>query len=222
MAKIKDLTGQTFGKLSVIGHDGFNRFGESVWLCECSCGGPFSKTRVLGSNLRRGLSASCRHCVTYTLTPEGYCIGTDSKQRAFYFDADDYEKIISHCWSVGSDGYVRTTLKDSRKKVLMHRFILDARESLEVDHVNRIRHDNRKSNLRIANRSQNACNMSIHKDSASVYKGAYKLKNGYMSSIYHSGKAHYIGYFKTEEEAALAYNKKAIELHGEFANLNNI
>lgn len=38
MGKIKDLTGQKFGKLTVIGYAGKAERGRSLWLCECECG----------------------------------------------------------------------------------------------------------------------------------------------------------------------------------------
>lgn len=43
-----------------------------------------------------------------------------------------------------------------------------------------------------------------------------------MSYIYHNGQKFYLGIFKNEEEAALAYNKKAFELSGKYAYLNKI
>jgi hypothetical protein len=37
-----------------------------------------------------------------------------------------------------------------------------------------------------------------------------------------NGKIIHIGYFTSEVEAAKAYNEKAIEYYGEFANLNKV
>lgn len=54
---VKDLLGQTFGKLTVIARDGSDHRGEAKWLCQCACGSkPIS---VLGSNLRSGHTQSC-------------------------------------------------------------------------------------------------------------------------------------------------------------------
>lgn len=36
--KIKDLTNQTFGRLTVIKHVGFDNNRHSLWLCKCQCG----------------------------------------------------------------------------------------------------------------------------------------------------------------------------------------
>lgn len=38
MPKAIDLTGQTFGKLTVLRQDGKKPNGEYVWLCQCECG----------------------------------------------------------------------------------------------------------------------------------------------------------------------------------------
>ena len=57
----KDLTGQTFGRLTVTGRgpdyvnqDGFKQI---QWLCDCSCG--TKGAIVLGTNLKRGKTVSC-------------------------------------------------------------------------------------------------------------------------------------------------------------------
>lgn len=52
-----DLTGQTFGQLTVIARDGSDARGEAKWLCQCSCG--LEPISVLGSNLRTGHTQSC-------------------------------------------------------------------------------------------------------------------------------------------------------------------
>lgn len=54
--KFKDITGQQFGWLRVMSHDGKAGNGQSKWLCECVCG---KVTSVLGPNLRLGTSKSC-------------------------------------------------------------------------------------------------------------------------------------------------------------------
>ena len=94
-----------------------------------------------------------------------------------------------------------------------------------IDHINRNRLDNRKCNLRMATQSQNNCNVSKYKNNTSGYKGVYyapynNKTNPWKAQIRINNKNKGIGYFKTADEAAKAYDKMAIELHKEFAWLN--
>lgn len=57
MGKRIDLTGQTFGELTVIEFAG-RMGGEAGWLCQCSCG---CRTKVRGQSLRNGDTRSCGH-----------------------------------------------------------------------------------------------------------------------------------------------------------------
>ena len=59
------------------------------------------------------------------------------------------------------------------------------------------------------------------KRTTSMYKGVWK-ETAWRAGIKHDAKTIHLGSFKTEEEAARAYNEKALELFGEFAKLNEI
>lgn len=56
MGKIKDLTGQRFGRLQVVSHQGSNKFQKAIWLCQCDCG---NTKVVIGSKLLIGETQSC-------------------------------------------------------------------------------------------------------------------------------------------------------------------
>ena len=53
---IKNLQGQRFGRLIVLGDSGERRHRKVVWLCECECG---NITRVLSTYLLKGDTKSC-------------------------------------------------------------------------------------------------------------------------------------------------------------------
>jgi hypothetical protein len=94
--------------------------------------------------------------------------------------------------------------------------------SQNLDHINRIRNDNRPENLRLASRAQNNINHGIRKDAKVRYKGVCynpRLRK-YVAQISLDKKVRHIGVYVTPEEAAHAYNCAAIQLHGEFAVLN--
>ena len=55
MSKLIDLTGQRFGRLTVIGR-ATSKNTNAIWHCRCDCG---KETTVLGTTLRRGESKSC-------------------------------------------------------------------------------------------------------------------------------------------------------------------
>ena len=56
MGKVKDLTGETFGRLTVIRFTGINEHHHSEWECLCSCGGTIV---VMRPSLRQGRTSSC-------------------------------------------------------------------------------------------------------------------------------------------------------------------
>lgn len=53
---LKDLTGQKFGRLTVIKRAQNTKDGRSQWLCKCDCG---NETIVIGKNLSSGKTISC-------------------------------------------------------------------------------------------------------------------------------------------------------------------
>lgn len=54
--RVKDIAGQTFGKLTVIRWAGTNARGNAMWECQCACG---ESTTAAGDLIRRGTTTSC-------------------------------------------------------------------------------------------------------------------------------------------------------------------
>lgn len=115
------------------------------------------------------------------------------------------------------------------RMTFMHRLILaNACEGFQVDHINGNGLDNRRENLRVCTRFQNMQNSSGCRDRKSAYKGVAKIsrwatnKNGkiWEARICWDGKQRVIGTYKTELDAAQAYDNKAREVHAQFARLN--
>lgn len=91
----------------------------------------------------------------------------------------------------------------------------------QIDHKDRNSLNDRFENLREATKWQNLSNRSKYRGK-SKYRGVIPYRNGWRANIGHKGPLRYLGDFKTEENAALAYNFWAAELHGEFAVLNMV
>ena len=97
---------------------------------------------------------------------ENYVEGRFHNGETFFIDLEDFEKVSNYFWSL-SKGYA---IKSENKQP-MHRFVLGLgkadRYKIEVDHINRNRLDNRKSNLRIVSRQDNMYNKSKYKNNKS-------------------------------------------------------
>lgn len=138
-------------------------------------------------------------------------------------DADLYEELSQHSWYL-SAGYAQTSVKETRKKVQMHRMILALKKNdgIHVDHINHDRLDNTRESLRTCTLAENNRNIKGRGKRISKYKGVAPNKKNWMAQITFERKVRHLGTFPTQEDAARAYNKAALELHGEFAYLNEV
>lgn len=151
------------------------------------------------------------------------------KNGTFLIDEEDLDIVSRYYWRIshahGGKWYVlRQTGHKHQKLILLHRFLLNAPKNKEVDHINGNTLDNRKCNLRLCEHAENMRNRKMNKNNKTGYKGVSlrKDKNLYTAEIQIDYKTVHLGFFKSSKEAALAYNKKAIELYGEFAQLNQV
>lgn len=148
-----------------------------------------------------------------------YYIGSCFNDEKFLVDQDDYEWIKKYKWHVDKNGYVLT--KINNKSFKQHRMILglDTSDLIEVDHINHNQLDNRKSNLRLVNRSQQNMNKRTGVSNKSGKKGVYKMvgyDNKWCVQIDADGKKYYLGSFGSFEEAAKVREEAAIKLHGKY------
>lgn len=154
-----------------------------------------------------------------------------TKGKFCIVDDDDFEKFGHKAWFCSSCGYaVRTVdvlLNDGRKRKsreILHRLILNVPKGKQTDHINGNKLDNRKTNLRIVTKDQNNLNRGPRLRSTSRYKGVCwdNQKKKWMAKIGTSGKTIFLGRFSSQEDAALAYNKAALDIQGDFARINDI
>lgn len=142
-------------------------------------------------------------------------------------DAEDYDNLSRYRWysvvdKVKGRYYVSASINN--KTTYMHRIITNAPKGMEVDHINRITHDNRRSNLRVCTPTENKRHKAQHKNSGLRFKGVFRSKSGlrFRAKITVNRVVHNLGSFTTDVEAAKAYNEAAQRFHGEFALINEI
>jgi hypothetical protein len=106
------------------------------------------------------------------------------------------------------------------ERLHLSRIILGAARGKVADHISGDTLDNRRSNLRLATVAQNAWNSGPQTNNTSGFRGVYLNGTKWSAAIQQHRVSIYLGHFDTPEEAARAYDAKAMELRGEFAKLN--
>lgn len=142
------------------------------------------------------------------------------KGKKFIVCSCHVHKIKGYSWHTDQLGYLKSSLHGTTIRI--QRLILDAAPGQHVDHVNGDVTDNRCSNLRLANQSQNMANRKINKNNTSGYKGVGFWDKKWKAYIGYKGSTVHLGSFNSAQEAAKAYNQKALLLFGEYARLNKI
>lgn len=147
-------------------------------------------------------------------------------------DDEDYETLSLYKWRVNrvvkkhsTTCYALTYKGPDGVPTSMHRVVMNAPAGLDVDHIDQDGLNNVRANLRLCTEVQNAGNTQTRSGSSSKYKGVslYKrlgLWQAVIGCTNKGGQMKWLGNFKTEEEAARAYDAAALERYGEFALLN--
>lgn len=108
-------------------------------------------------------------------------------------------------------------------KIYFHRQLLRLKKGYLVDHINHDGLDNRIENLRVCTSLGNNRNQRKLMKGTSKYKGVSwcRMMKAWSAEITVNYKKIRLGHYKTQEEAAIAYNTKALEYFGDFASINN-
>lgn len=127
-------------------------------------------------------------------------------------------------WSISKGYAVRgeSIGEGLSRKLYLHRLVAGAQVGVMVDHVDGNRLNNRRANLRIVSAVENARNRRPQSNATSRYKGvSFRSDRGtWLAAIRIHGKLKKLGTFRTEAEAAMAYDNAARRAFGSFAFLN--
>lgn len=147
-------------------------------------------------------------------------------------DDEDYEIVNQFTWYANIEGYAHATncIFEGKRYVSMHRLILRETDPARlIDHINGVKSDNRKQNLRICNSAENAMNARPSSRLKTHLKGVrefnfegHRLWYAHITIGY---QTYGLGFFPyTDEgkfEAASTYDKYAKVFHKRYAYLNN-
>jgi hypothetical protein len=138
-------------------------------------------------------------------------------------DDEDFALVAGYKWCAlrkkGNHWYAVRGVSTPKgvRHIYMHRVIANPPEGMVTDHINGDGLDNRRSNIRVATKRQNAQNTSIHRNNTCGFKGVSISRRGHITA---KCQGVYLGLFKTVEDAARRYDEEALIRYGEFARLN--
>lgn len=231
--KQKNMSGLNFGRLMVIDEAPRSKNNDIMWNCICECGNSIVAS---GKLLRNGHIQSCGclwrekfvMCGTkpfnqYKKIEDYIVIYGDSIDEVAFIDEEDLDIVQQYHWYKDkSKGYWTTNIiqEDGRKTTLtLHRLVTNANSNEIVDHINRDKNNNRKSNLRKCTSQQNSYNHSLKINNKTGYSGVALSRNRkrWTANIRINGKRKFLGTFDTKEEAIQARLQAEADWYGEYA-----
>jgi hypothetical protein len=239
-----DLTGQIFGRLTVLYEHIDESNARTAWVCQCNCE---NKTIVVVTtqHLRNGGTKSCECIHKETVKKNGKsnkkeniykqinekignCFDPSGENFLFEFDWEDLELIEPYCWSLGTRKYIHSRTKDKNNKghlLQLHRLILSNFYKIEYENLKRVDHkdrnpqNNKKENLRLVTHSQNMMNRKLNKNNKTGVKGVEIKKDcKYLSSITVNNVVINLGTYDNLEDAKNARIEAEIKYFGEYRN----
>ena len=127
---------------------------------------------------------------------------------SFIIDKTDFDLIKDYTWSKTKQGYFGC----HRLDIALHDFLISPQEGYEVDHVNRLRFDNRRANLKLCTRSENQYNRNIQANNTSGLVGvSYNKKHKNWRGQLKHKQVQYCEAFSTKLDAAIYRRRLELE-----------
>lgn len=142
-----------------------------------------------------------------------------AKNKYALVDDTDYGFLSQWKWSLSDSGYAwrKAYFGGRAHAVYMHKVLLGYFGRHGGDHQNRNKLDNRKANLRIATRTQNARNKSVYASNLTGFRGVRSAGKKFYARIKVGKKTICFPVRLTKEEAARDYDAAAKKHFGEWA-----
>lgn len=211
MGKRIDLTGQRFGKLTVLKKA--DRKGKnSYWICRCDCG---VEKEICATALRNG-QKSCG-CSAFDFAKDKiigneYTVDCDNVVHVILrtgdemlCDLEDWEALKGFTWIKSPHGYAVT--HNSKRNMRFHVEVKGKRDGYVIDHIDQNKLNNQRSNLRFLTKAGNAINSKLSKNNTSGVKGVVRFRNKWHAQIMVNGKHIHLGYYDKKEDAIEARRK---------------
>lgn len=220
--RLVNLVGRVFGRLTVVSLS--QKIGKKTrWLCVCSCG----TTKSIGaSNLTTGNVRSCG-CLQRECRQEHNRRRLESQVS----DTREYKAYMSaqhRCRGHRPSDYANYTERGIEFKFTSFQQFLDIVGpcSSTKHSLDRIDNDGHyePGNVRWATGGQQNQNRRLSSKSTTGFRGVFLIKTTtqypWQSRVCLNRRQHKLGRFTTAEEAARAYDRKALEYFGPHAALN--
>lgn len=229
MSMVLDLAGKKIGRLTVLQRYGkAKRGGHAKWECMCECGNRVVKTSEylthspcpscgcykseITSKLKRGNIKGNYYIVDGDIVT----MYTNNTGAEFFFDVEDLDKVLKYTWMENHRGYIVRTAS----YMALHRYLVgEIPDGMVVDHKDRDKKNNCKSNLRIVTQQENTTNRSINKSNQFGVAGVHKNNSKFVKYVVTVGANGRLfkGYYKTLEEAIRARLSAEKEIYGDNA-----
>ena len=223
MAKIIDIVGKKFSRLTVLRFDSVRGRRDYFWYCRCDCG---TELAVRGTHLRAGRTKSCR-CVhgiriDFPVTQEQL-----KKLLRYKSSTGEWWWRVSNRKNKAGDragffnkstGYMQIGLGGHLYNMHVLAWLyMKGKFIPEIDHKNTVRSDNKWRNLRKATHQQNCVNSLRPKNNTTGYKGVARTSTGRFRAYF---RGRHIGVFGSAISAARAYDIEARRQFGRYARGN--
>ncbi|MBD5153088.1 MAG: hypothetical protein HDT16_11700 [Oscillibacter sp.] len=228
MSRLIDLTGQRFGRLTVVSRAENDNGGHATWNCICECG---NTTSFSGQELRKGRTKSCgcwkrermvamnKKCNEFRVDGNQVIVKLSNTDKEMVTDLDIWDRAKEYCWSLQARGYAMAKIPQMGKTVTFHIFAFpECPDGMVRDHINGNKLDNRRSNIRFVLQRENSKNRGTGKNNASGHIGVSwnKKEKKWTAKITVDGKNIQLGYFQDKEDAIAARKQAEIKYFGEY------
>lgn len=229
MSKAIDLTGQRFGRLTVLHRAENTKAGQSQWMCKCDCG---TQLVVAGQSLRNGRSKSCgckraetakkrlKKFNEYRSNGKVVYVKLSNTDREMIVDEDVWNAGANNfCWYLTRAGYAATQIPGQKHNILFHVYAFpDCPDGLVRDHIDGNTLNNVRSNIRFITQQNNARNRTLKSKNSSGRVGVVwsKRDNRWRAKIKVDDKEIHLGSFDKLKDAIKAREEAEEKYFGEY------